>query len=60
MLLEQLDVNWDPPDEDSQIPAFRTAKEVNAGIVKMLQQRWDIDPNTADKDDKTAGPFRAA
>jgi len=60
MLLEQLDVNSDPPDEDGQTPVLGTAKEVHAGMVKMLQQRLDIHPNTADKDDKTAGLFRGA
>ena len=60
MLLEPLGVNSDPLNEDGQTPVLGTAKEVHAGMVKRLQQRLDIDPNTADKDDKTAGLFWAA
>ena len=60
MLLEQLDVNSDPPEEHGQTCVFGTAKDGQEEMVQMLQERLDIDRNTADKDAKTVALFWAA
>jgi len=50
MLLEQSSVNPDTPDTKyGQTPLWRAAANGNEGIVKMLLQRNDVNPDKPDR-----------
>jgi len=52
-LLEYLDINPNPADEDGQTSVLGTAKDGHGEVVKMLLARVDIYSNTVDKDGQT-------
>jgi len=53
MLLEPLDVNSDPADEDGETPHSWAADHGHEGVVNRLLEPVDLDPNTTDKDGPT-------